>query len=467
MRASARPFSGSGLWDRVLHSGARGSSRLRKERQAVDAATTHKLSVEWLLSRGDLDGTIEYLCERGLEPGSATALRLQAIASLRRRDVQRAEALLSGLRLRNGSDALVYKMLGDIRYLQFRFEEAADYYLQAIQIDPHYADAVHDCGVSFLQLGSFERAIDYLSRAAHMAPDRADFEHHLAMIEVLTGSPHGWKRMDARLRVPGLVGNFPHPERYWKGECLRGKRIVVRHEQGFGDTIQFSRYIPALLERGASKVFFFVQRDMFRWAKSKFSHEPRIVCWPSVAPPPLEFDFHVCLMSLPQHFPGQYFTVPKRSSQTEDRRGVGFCWFGSPTHQNDAQRTIPLNQWEPIFNTGIPEPFYCLAYGHFEQKPDFIEYLIADAFDWADTAERVKRLRLVITVDTAIAHLAGDLGVDCWLLLPKIPDFRWGLNGERTHWYESVRLIRASRPLEWSPVIEKVAQDLRRLYGLG
>jgi hypothetical protein len=187
-------------------------------------------------------------------------------------------------------------------------------------------------------------------------------------------------------------------------------------------------------------------------------------------PVPMDFDYHVNIMCLPRLVGDVEAPQPKK----ERGRGIGVCWYGSPTHKADHLRSVPVEMFGR-FAEITDEKLFSLGYGYFwqlengvavgEKKPDFIEYCVADKHDWLETAKFVETLDLVITVDTAIAHLAGFLGVETWLLLPYVPDFRWGMTGDTTKWYPSMKLYRCKAVLEWEPVFERAANDLRARLG--
>jgi hypothetical protein len=339
-----------------------------------------------------------------------------------------------------------------------KYEQAEDAYRKAVALSPDSPEIVHDLGVALVSQGRLEEAIEQFRKAVAMAPDRADFHHHLAIMLVLGGHlEEGWREMEWRMHCPGVTGTYPRPETYWKGEDLTGKTIVVRSEQGWGDTIMFARYIPELTKK-AARVYFYCQRAMLRWINRYY---PEVIAWPNDCPPPLDFDYHINLMSFPNLFPWQYFAPPAMRRRGD---GIGVCWFGSPTHKADHLRTVPIERFEPLAKA-YGRNLYCLGYGRFDNKPPYIDYLIDRCHDWADTAEFVKNLDLVITVDTAIAHLAGFLGVETWLLLPFVPDFRWGMSGERTPWYDSVKIYRQPKLFDWDSVFARVEKDLAARVG--
>ena len=225
----------------------------------------------------------------------------------------------------------------------------------------------------------------------------------------------------------------------------------------------FARYLPWLAKR-AKKVYFYCQRAMVSFVQH---YHPNVHAWANDAPVPMDFDYDVSLMCLPRLIPEDVPAPPKRK---ERGQGIGICWYGSATHKADHLRSVPVEMFEPLA-AAAGQKLFALGYGFFfvlqygvpvgHRKPDFVEYLITRCQDWLDTAKTIEKLDLVITVDTAVAHLAGYLGIETWLLLPHVPDFRWGMRGETTKWYPSMKLYRQEKVMDWAPVFARVAEDLR------
>lgn len=406
------------------------------------------------LAHGDVETALENILEAGIHPWSQSAFQMKGMMHMRRGRWAEAEKVIANL-CSMWPDSLSFKMMGDCKYLQTKYVESEASYRKALSLHPDAPEIMHDLGVSMISQGKIEEGIPYFRQSITSQPERADFHHHLAIMLILGGyEKEGWEEMKWRIQVPGVTSTFPNPEKYWQGEDLAGKHITVRSEQGWGDTIQFSCYLPEIAKR-AKKVTFWCQRAMVPFIEKFY---PQVRAWPNDAPPPLDFDYHVNLMCLPRLCP-DWYTQPKRQ-RYENTAGVGVCWFGSPTHKADHLRTVPVERFAKIAEIAGGK-LKCLGYGRFDKKPDFMEYLIDGSQDWAQTCEYVKKLDLVITVDTAIAHLAGFLGVECWLLLPYVPDFRWGMKGESTKWYESVKLYRQPKLLDWDSVFAKVEEDLR------
>ncbi|MGH8548599.1 MAG: hypothetical protein ACRERU_08380 [Methylococcales bacterium] len=270
----------------------------------------------------------------------------------------------------------------------------------------------------------------------------------------------------------------PHPR--WDGNPIPEKTLLIHTEQGAGDAIQFARYVPLAAER-AGKLIVVCTRDLF----------PLFASLPGIAeirePGTLkvtEFDTYLPLLSLPYVFGTTFATIPnpgptfdiallgRRKTLTlppplvESRLKVGLVWAGSSTHRNDRNRSCPLGEFVPLLRMyGIA----CYSLQKGEGRQD-LSQLPADCRvqdldpligDYADTALLVDALDLIVTVDTSVAHLAGALGKPVWLLLPQVPDWRWGLEGETTPWYPAMRLFRQIRRADWAEVIARLITQIR------
>ena len=291
----------------------------------------------------------------------------------------------------------------------------------------------------------------------------------------------GWAAYEWRWRWP----EFPEVHRalglsVWQGEPLTGKRIYVWGEQGLGDSMQFAPLAAQLPALGA-EVILEVPASLVRLLAHSFPGL-RVVPRPD-SPERLSFDdrldYVVPLMSLPlrlglrqQALPlaRAYLRPPEGEApagllqqNTDNRPRVGLVWAGQPRHTNDHRRSLPASALTALLRVDTVN-WFSLTVGSRQAdiagRPDIVDLAPALA-DFADTARAVERLDLVITVDTAVAHLAGAMGRPVWLLLPKVGDWRWGRSGNTTPWYPATRIFRQSRLGDWSDVLEQVAQALR------
>lgn len=255
----------------------------------------------------------------------------------------------------------------------------------------------------------------------------------------------------------------------WQGEPLKGRTILLHAEQGFGDTIQFARYVPLVAEAGG-RVVLEVPNALTRLL-ADFSGVAECIPLGEVLP---EFDLHCPLMSLPLAFRTTVATIPRpvvpaissvsECSSVRQVKRVGLVWAGGQGHQWNSQRSLSLKYFSPLCQIESAIEFVSLQKGPAaEQLGEFPVNLLDGvefARDFADTAAVIAELDLVISVDTSVAHLAGSMGKPVWILLPEAPDWRWGSEGEQTPWYPTARFFRASREAAWEDVMGHVADEL-------
>ncbi len=354
-----------------------------------------------------------------------------------------------------------------------RYDAAAESYRRALQLVP----ALHDARValaSCLQAtGRLDEALAACDTVLREMPEHAEAHWNRALVLLLQGKyPEGWREYEWRWkkrRFTSPLRQFHQP--VWQGEPLAGKTILVYAEQGFGDTLQFCRYLPLLAAGGAQVVF--------------ECHPPLVALMATVGadihvvpmgqPLPF-FDLHVPLLSLPRLFGTTLETIPHRvpylqpppdrlafwqSVMPRDaRRKVGLCWAGKT--YPDPGRSIPVTTLSAL--AGVTEvSFVSLQMGEGCERPSLplldVTLLVRD---FADTAAVVAQLDLVVTIDTAVAHLAGALGIPTLVLLPAAPDWRWGSDGDDCPWYPTMRLFRQRQAGQWSAVLERVVGVLRQ-----
>ncbi|HTZ02684.1 MAG TPA: tetratricopeptide repeat protein [Xanthobacteraceae bacterium] len=372
--------------------------------------------------------------------------------------------------------AEAHSNLGNALHALRRFDEAVPAYRRAIEINPNYADGWANLGTTLHHSGSFEAGISALRRAVALAPHHANARSGLGILLLMRGDlAEGWDEYEWRLRSSERKGP-KFPENPWQGEDLAGKHIYVQAEQGFGDTLQFARYMPLLTARGA-KVTLRVHQQLLRLIRESL---PGVtVLGDRGDPAPYSCD--AVLLSLPRLFKTRLETIPAQvpylrapadvqrrwTARLEKMKGlrVGIVWAGNPEHVNDSRRSIELGKFAPLFAVDGAS-FVSLQYGpraadlkKLKRKPP-IEDLAADFEDFVDTAAAVSALDLVITVDTSVAHAAGALGKPVWVLLPWVTDWRWLLNREDNPWYPTMRLFRQKQGEEPAEVIARVENEL-------
>lgn len=302
--------------------------------------------------------------------------------------------------------------------------------------------ALHNLAVLYVAAGRFAEAEAALRQVLAANPGAAPTRHSLGMLLLGDGRyAEGWPLYEARREIPGTLSPPPpvdYPE--WTGGDLAGRRLLVYSEQGFGDTIQFARFLPTLAERGAEVAFICGGSLLRLFAGAGVPVSPAGSSLPAA-------DLWTLLCSLPGRLGITPETLPpplRLGVEVVGGGGIGVIARGRPTHANDRNRSL-----------GPAEAAELAALGR-DLSPE-----ATGAADFLDTAHIVAGLDLVITVDTAVAHLAATLGVPTWILLPaRGVDWRWGRRGHGTPWYPSVRLFRQQTHGEWGPTLAAVREAL-------
>jgi hypothetical protein len=369
------------------------------------------------------------------------------------------------------NNAKAFHGLGSSRQALNELVAAVAAYRMALNIEPEYTEVIRNLSSVLVLRGSRE-GTDWLEKLIEQDPDVAEAHWNLSTALLMLGDyVRGWQEYEWRWQWRGFTSPkrmFEQPQ--WKGEPLEGATILLHAEQGFGDTLQFVRYAPLVSQRGG-RVVLEVQPGL----KRLLQHFPGIAECLAAGDPLPEFSYHCPMMSLAAAFGTTIETVPPIPSGFLKSAGlsqaivdgaclkVGLVWAGNPKHQNDTLRSISLADLLPLVNVDRVS-FVSLqkgpasaqtAEGHW---PVNLPDLLCGVVDFADTAAIVMNLDLVITVDTAMAHLVGTMGKPVWILHSHIPDWGWGLQSETTPWYPTARLFRKSAG--WNELIKHVASEL-------
>jgi len=351
------------------------------------------------------------------------------------------------------------------------FEAAAACYEAAVKVAPDMVQAWNNLGNTRRCLHNFDGSVAAYDRALALEPGLGAAANGRAQTLLLTGDfKRGWPAYEARFIAPGAPPKPHYPQPEWHGEDIRGQRILVYTEQGLGDTLQFIRFCRPLYERGAS-VILLCQPRAAALARTAFGIE-RVVTQGEALP---EFEWHIALLSLPRvlgigddPIPDTvpYLSVPGDREPPKAAAGcrIGLSWAGNPDHVDDGRRSLSLETLAPLFKREGVEFVSLQLNGAGEIDSLGLGGRLSDGAagdrDLADTAATLTSLDLVITVDAAIAHLAGALARPCWVMLPHLPDWRWLLEHKGSPWYPSLVLYRQARPGDWQGVVEAIAEQL-------
>jgi len=366
----------------------------------------------------------------------------------------------------------VMNALAAVRLALDRPGDARTWLRRALPLKPDAGDAHYNLGLAEMAAAKLRAAEAAERRALAIRPSHAEAEWNLALIRLLAGDfVHGWQGYESRWRMrdfPTPLRPFPQPR--WQGEPLAGRRILLHAEQGLGDTLQFIRYAPLVAERGGH-VIVECQPPLRRLlARMESIREIRAQGEPLPA-----FDCNAALLSLPQIFGTTLTTIPRRipylSSPIEpdmpDQPTIGVVWAGSAEHQRDRARSLPTGVARSVAERLLTIPnanVVSLQLGpRARDLEDLIPSVLPSTGDFLDTAAKLASLRLVVTVDTAMVHLAGALGLHAVLILPFAPDFRWLLHRADSPWYPSLRLVRQKAPGDWGSTFALIENTVKGL----
>ena len=372
--------------------------------------------------------------------------------------------------------------LGNCLRLKGQTDEALDAFRKAIELKPDYADAYNNLGVLLRDLGQFDEAIAAFCRAISLGNDFPEAHHNLGITLLLKGElKRGWEEYEWRRRYKhfkSALHKFPQP--LWDGSELQGRTLLLYTEQGLGDALQFVRYAPLAAQRGG-KIIIGCHPELLRILSIMPGG------WPiaSLSEPLPAFDLQCPLLNLPAIFSTTLESIPHtvpylnadaqniekwRLRLHEKLRAlkaarVGLVWAPRPTRDNDRSRSINLSSLAPIGRVRdivIVSLQKGTAAAEAKTPPlgwKFFDFS-AELNDLADTAALIANLDLVITVDTAVAHLAGAMGKPVWTLLEFVPDWRWLLERQDSPWYPTMRLFRQRARGDWQSVIQDVVGAL-------
>jgi len=368
-----------------------------------------------------------------------------------------------------------------------RLDEAVASYRRALALQPGYALAHHNLADAFLDLGLLDQALAGYRRVVELRPDDPEAHYNLGLFLLLRGRyEEGWRECERRLELPASRPRIDAPR--WQGEPAAGRALLIRAEQGFGDLLQFVRYVPLVRPRsGAARVILEAEPGLIRLFAQNGGCGAEMVALSRSAEDAPPCDCQVPLLSLPfalgviepMPMPEPYLRADAElRRQWRDRLGapcaapgtarraarVGLVWAGSPGNKVDALRSLPAEKMLPLLQ--VPGfHFYSLQVGSpSRQAPALASAglidLTAHLTDFADTAAFMAELDLIITVETAVAHLAGAMGLPVWTLLPFRTEWRWGFAGDATPWYPTMRLFRQPAFGDWDAVVQRVAAEL-------
>jgi tetratricopeptide (TPR) repeat protein len=436
--------------------------KLEKAKQAIvaeDLAQAQSL-LQSVLSKNEKDPDALHLMGLlGLKTG-----KTQAAIAL----IEKAIALRPSNSGFHGNCGEAYRRSGDL-------ERALKAVQRALEIDPQNVQAWCTCGSVLREAGQFDEAIAAYKKAIGIESKDAAAHYNLGLALLAKGNfREGWSEYEYRWQDIQRAQRRTYDAPRWSGQNLSQRTLFVYQEQGLGDTIQFVRYLPLLASQGAHIIL--ECAPTFRRLFQCLDNIQLIL--PDSAMP--AFDYHIPLLSIPLVLGTEESTIPwgkpylspapetenkwrERLSIHEDGVRVGICWAGNANHVNDRNRSCRLSAFS-ILAKMKGARFYSLQKGDAANQAQHpipgmkILDFTTELHDLAETAGLIANLDLIVTVDTAVAHLAGALGRPVWMLTPFDPDWRWLLNRTDSPWYPTMKLFRQVRKRNWHDVFEALGE---------
>lgn len=409
-----------------------------------------------------------------------------------------------------------YNNLGNCLQKQNKYAESIEYYDKAINLNPEYAEAYNNLAAAHYKLGNFKTAIENCRKAIKLkdnyaeayntlaaalqaekrfdeaiecynktveyAPDYAEARYSRGMLYLCHGEfAKGWDDYQWRLKTDKTKVTLRYDKPWWQGENFKGKTILVQAEQGFGDSIQFVRYLPMVKERGGTVIL--AEKPELIGLFRNLEGIDEIVDTAKVIEGNVKYDLYITLLSLPKIFDTKIDNIPAQipylsaeaskilfwhdKIKTETFK-IGIVWAGNPIHGNDRNRSCALKDFIQLAKIKNVTLFSLQKGPGIEQMkswPGDMELIdLGQEFeDFTDTAAAIENMDLTISVDTSVIHLAGAMGKTAWALIPCEPDWRWMLNRQDTPWYPTIRLFRQKQYGSWEELFHRVADRVENL----
>ena len=356
------------------------------------------------------------------------------------------------------------------------FDEAIKLYNKVLELDPDNFDAKLNYAAACVELQKFDEALKLYQSLLKVKPNDAELHYNFAILLLLLGNKYkGLQEYEWRLKNKLKYSAYPEIP-FWDNQNLKGKTIVVIDEQGIGDAFQFVRYLQLLREDGAEVIF------SCREALIDFMNEAKVADKVVSFSAYVKADYKIYLMSLPLkdfektnslNFDFPYFKFNqnllgnKSIAVDKQKLNIGIVWRGNPEHMYDFKRSIRIEDFTSLFDNNYTKLFSLQKDVLPKEREVLLSKDIVDLSskenNFIETAKIINQLDLIISVDTAVAHLAGAMNKNTFLLLPKVPDWRWGLGTNRTQNYPSVKLFRQNKLLDWTNVIAEIREAINKI----
>ena len=469
-------------------------SALHESGKLNDAATSYKRAIElkpdFAMAYNNLGTALKDLCRLdesvecyrkaiALKPDYAEAHNNLGAVLLEQRKFEEAVICHNRAIAIKPEYAEAHNNLGTVLQELCKLDEAITNYRKAIDLKPGFAEAHNNLGTALQESGKPGEALASYEQATILKPDFALAHTNRSFVLLLTENfKEGWQTHKWRLNIKGRSATISR-QQTWDGKPLNDKTILIHTEQGFGDTIQFVRYLPMVKAQGG-RVLFECHKSLSRLLRNCNGID-EIIEKTSANMLSGQSDVHTHLLDLPGIFDTTLNSIPTNIPyitndqilvnqwasrlSVDDGFKIGIVWAGNPHHTRDRNRSCSLADFAKLADVpGLS--FYSLqkrpasAEVHNSPKSMKIISLDNELNDFADTAAVIANLDLVISVDTAVAHLTGAIGKPVWTLLPFAPDWRWLLKRNDSPWYPGMRLFRQTKLNDWTEVFEQVREEL-------
>jgi tetratricopeptide (TPR) repeat protein len=404
-------------------------------------------------------------------------LHLMGLVGLKVGKFQAAVSLIESAIALRPLDSGLYSNCGEAYRRSGNLDLAFRHLQRALELNSKSAEAWCNYGNVCREIGRIDEAIAAYRKAIALDERYANAHYNLGLALLVNGNfIEGWREYEYRWKAVPHLQRREYGQPQWKGQSLVQRTLFVYHEQGLGDTLQFVRYLPLMARQGARIIL-----ECPSVLHALLQCLDGIQCILPSDPPPA-FDYHIPLLSVANVLGANEDTVPReipylrapsetsrtwreRLSQHAAARRIGICWAGNPHHINDRNRSCRLSAMASLRHIE-GAIFYSLQKGEAAEQCKYpipgmkiLDYT-ANLQDFADTAGLIENLDLVVTVDTAVAHLAGALGKPVWMLTPFDPDWRWLLRRNDSPWYPTMKLFRQTSRRNWNSVSKALSDAI-------
>ena len=379
---------------------------------------------------------------------------------------------------------LAYYNIGNAYRKLEQFDKAEKFYKEAIVIKNNFDDAYFNLGVIYERSGKFFEGLECYKKAIEINPKHNSAIWNKALLDLkLENFDDGWEEFEFRKDFK-FENTKKITKKLLESQDVNGKRILVYSEQGLGDNIQFSRYLRLLKEKGAYVIFECNPKLFHLFQGHHYIDE--IVQQTGSNNSRIAFDYQIALLSLPKYFNTRIENIPayfpylyasydkiqkwKKILSESDELKIGLAWSGAPNNIYGKDRSCPLNALLPLlFINGVK--FYSLQKSDtynpsIDESIPVTVFSDIDSIPFVDSAAIIQNLDMVISIDTSIAHLAGAMGKETWVMLPYYSDWRWFINRDSSPWYPTMKLFRQTKNGDWDGLINRIKDKLQHKLSL-